>query len=57
MKRLWLGMGLSKTPKAHLIFYHAAYKQDIFDGLVDKIEDPLERKHQDQIKIDKFSVE
>ena len=53
-KRLWLEMGLSKTPKDHLVFYHAADEQDIFDGLDKKIEDPLERRHRDQVKIDKI---
>ena len=42
MKRLWLDMGFSKTPKAHLIFCHAVDEQDMFDGLGDKIEDPIE---------------
>ena len=33
MKRLWLDMGLYKTPKARLIFNHAADEQDMFYGL------------------------
>ena len=48
-------MGFSKTPKAyHLIFDHAADEQDMFDALGDKIKDPLEKRHQDQMKIDKI---
>ena len=53
-KRLWLDMVLSKTPKADLIFDHVADEQDMFDGLGRKIEDPLERRHQDQMKFDKI---
>ena len=44
---------MSKTPKDRLIFDHAADEQDMFDGLGYKIEYPLERRHQDQMKIDK----
>jgi hypothetical protein len=52
MERLWHDMGLSETPKAHLIFKHAADDQEKFDGLGDKIEDPIEKRHQVQMKID-----
>ena len=52
MKILWLKMGLSETPKAHLIFSHAADDQERFGGLGDKIEDPLEKRHQEQLRID-----
>ena len=46
MKKLWIAMGLSITPKAHLIFEHAADNQRRFGGIGDKIEDPLEKRHQ-----------
>lgn len=52
MKILWHEMGLSETPKAHLIFAHAADDQERFDGIGDKIEDPLEKRHQEQMRID-----
>ena len=52
MKVLWLKMGLSETPKAHLIFAHAADDQERFGGLGDKIEDPLEKRHQEQMRVD-----
>ena len=52
MEKRWNDMGLSETPKAHLIFKHAADDQEMFDGLGDKIEDPLEKRHQVQMKID-----
>jgi hypothetical protein len=52
MKILWLKMGLSETPKAHLIFAHAADDQKRYGGLGDKIEDPLEKRHQEQLRID-----
>ena len=45
MQQLWYDMELSCTPKAHLIFEHAADDQDYFDGLGDKIEYPLEKRH------------
>ena len=52
MKQLWLAMGLSETPKAHLIFSHAADDQRRYGGLGDKIEDPLEKRHQEQMRLD-----
>ena len=48
MERLWVRMEFSKTPKAHLLFDHAADEQVRWGGLGDKIEDPLEKRHQDQ---------
>ena len=52
MKSLWLSMGLSVTPKAHLIFTHAADDQQRYGGIGDKIEDPLEKRHQFQMQVD-----
>ena len=52
MRLLWGEMELPETPKAHLIFEHAANDQDRFDGLGDKIEDPLEKRHQEQMRVD-----
>ena len=43
MKTQWLAMGLSITPKAHLIFEHVADDQMRFGGIGDKIEDPLKK--------------
>ena len=51
MERLWSNMKFSKTPKAHLLFDHAADEQVRWGGLGDKIEDPLEKRHQDQINL------
>ena len=51
MKHLWHDMELSETPKAHLIFEHAADDQERFNGLGDKIEDPLEKRHQEYIRL------
>ena len=48
MKEQWKKMGFSETPKAHLIFYHAADDQQRWGGLGDKTEDALERIHQTQ---------
>jgi hypothetical protein len=52
MKILWLQMGLSITPKAHLVFDHAADDQLKYGGIGDKIEDPLEKRHQEQMRLD-----
>ena len=52
MKSFWIAMGLSITPKAHLIFTHAADDQFRFGGICDKIEDPLEKQHQIQMQFD-----
>ena len=52
MKILWLKMDLLETPKAHLIFSHAADDQEHFGGLGDKTEDPLEKRHQEQLRVD-----
>jgi hypothetical protein len=51
MKRLWQDMKLSCTPKAHLIFEHAADDQQRLNGLGDKIEDPLEKRHQEYLRM------
>ena len=45
-------MELSVTPKAHLIFVHAADDQLKFGGLGDKIEDPIKKRHQEQVRLD-----
>ena len=52
MKRLWHEINLSETPKAHLIFEHASDDQAAFDGIGDKIEDPIEKRHQEQMRFD-----
>ena len=52
MQILWCKMGLSITPKAHLIFVHAADDQIKFGGLGDKIEDSIEKRHQEQVCLD-----
>ena len=52
MEVLWARMDLSVTPKAHLIFVHADDDQEMFGGLGDKIEDPIEKRHQEQLRLD-----
>ena len=44
-KKLCLEIGLSKTPKAHLIFDHVTDEQDVFDVMGGKIEYFLGRIH------------
>ena len=47
-------MGFSKTPKANIIFDHAADEQDMFGSLGKKIEDPLKIIYQYRMKINKI---
>ena len=51
MSKLWKELGCSKTPKAHLLFDHAADEQVRWGGLGDKLEDPLEKRHQIQMSL------
>ena len=51
MRKLWGEMDLPETSKAHLIFKHAADNEDKFDSLADKMEDPLEKRHQEQMRV------
>ena len=51
MSNLWKEHGCSKTPKAHLLFDHAADEQERWGGLGDKLEDPLEKRHQYQMSL------
>ena len=48
MKKLWKQLNFSFTPKAHLLFSHAYDDMVRFDGLGDKTEDFIEKRHQDQ---------
>ena len=45
-------MDFSETSKAHALFAHAADDQHIFDGIGDKVEDPIEKRHQTQAQFD-----
>ena len=54
MQMLWNKMEISKTPKAHLLFDHAADEQIKWGGLGDKMEDPLEKRHQIQMEYSKI---
>ena len=56
MKNLWTEMGFSITPKAHLVFTHAIKDMIDFGGLGDKIEDSLERTHQEQRRYDHVTM-
>ena len=52
MQELWCLMRLSIMLKVHLIFIHAADDQAKFGGLGDKTEDPIEKRHQEQLRSD-----
>ena len=54
MEKIWKAMTFSITPKAHALFAHAADDQDIFDGIGDKVEDPIEKRHQTQAQYDQM---
>ena len=56
MEIKWKEMELSETPKAHLIFKHAANDQKEFGGIGDKIEDDVERIHQKQVHYDSITM-
>ena len=45
---------LSCTPMAHLIFEHAADNQERFNNFGNKIEDLLEKWHQEQMRMDRI---
>ena len=48
MDHLWKVLVFSLTPKAHMVFSHAHEQMVRFDGLGDKTEDFIEKRHQDQ---------
>ena len=52
MESIWIGMDFSLTPKAHAVFAHAADDQQKFGGIGDKVEDPIEKRHQTQAQYD-----
>ena len=50
MEKNCKAMTFSITPKAHALFTHAADDQDTFDGIGNKVEDPIEKWHQTQVQ-------
>ena len=56
MEKKWEEMGMSKTPKSHLLFDHALDDMKKYGGLGDKVEDFLERLHQLQLKLDAVTM-
>ena len=55
MKEIWIKMGFSITPKAHLLFEHLIEQMLRFDGIGDKTEDFCERAHQEQSRYSKIT--
>ena len=45
-REIWIRLGFSITPKAHILFYHVCDQQRLYEGLLDKCEDWIEQSHQ-----------
>ena len=52
LEQLWFQVGLSETPKAHILFNHAASQQKLLEGLGDKGEDFVELAHQQGLQLE-----
>ena len=52
LEQLWFQVGLSETPKAHILFNHAASQQKLLEGLGDKGEDFVELAHQQGLRLE-----
>jgi hypothetical protein len=46
LEQLWNELGISVTPKAHIIFKHTVHQYEFFGGIADKLEDFVEKSHQ-----------
>ncbi len=56
LKRIWVEeLEMRITPKAHIIFDHAADQYEEFDGIADKVEDFVEKFHQKGIRLDNLT--
>ena len=49
---IWLKMGFSITPKAHILFNHVCAQQRLYGGLADKCEDWIEQSHQTGMRLE-----
>ena len=56
MEKNWKAMTFSIKPKSHarLFMMHTADDQDTFDCIGDKVEDPIEKRHQTQAQYDQM---
>ena len=52
LERLWREMEINITPKAHILFVHAVPQFEALDGIADKVEDFVEKAHQEGKKLD-----
>ena len=51
-KAIWLKLGFSITPKAHILFEHVCDQQREYGGLADKCEDWIEQSHQTGMRLE-----
>ena len=47
LEKMWKNLKLSITPKAHIMFKHAVPQYELYGGLADKVEDFVEKAHQE----------
>ena len=52
LQALWLNLGFNITPKAHILFYHTLEQFKNYDGIADKVEDFVEKAHQQGKKME-----
>ena len=52
LKKLWCDMKLNITPKAHVLFCHTLKQLKDYNGIADKVEDFVEKAHQDGKKLE-----
>ena len=55
LEKLWVQVGLSKSPKAHILFNPAATQQKLFEGLGEKGEDFVELAHQQRLRLEQIT--
>ena len=52
METMWRDLELSITPKAHILFEHAIPQFEKYGGIADKVEDFVEKAHQEGKRMD-----
>ena len=56
LEHIWQNIKLSITPKAHILFTHAMAQFELLGGTADKVEDFVEKSHQDGKKLDALTA-
>ena len=55
LETLWRNLELSITPKAHILFEHAVPQFEALGGIADKVEDFVEKSHQEGKRLDNLT--